>query len=125
MLDTSVAIRLRDGDAETARLVTELGDAVLLSIVTRVELESGVFREPANTAQRRARLDALLTGLPTVAFDAAAVDAYAGILAVTGYSRRKLLDRMIAAQALVLRATLVTTNPSDFSDIPGLSLLAW
>jgi len=35
------------------------------------------------------------------------------------------LDRMIAAQALVHRATLITFNPDDFSDVPGLSLLAW
>ena len=39
--------------------------------------------------------------------------------------RRKLLDRMIAAQALVHRATLVTFNPDDFSDVPGLSSLVW
>lgn len=32
---------------------------------------------------------------------------------------------MIAAQALVHRATLVTMNASDFADIAGLSLLAW
>jgi tRNA(fMet)-specific endonuclease VapC len=42
-----------------------------------------------------------------------------------GYSRRKLLDRMIVAQALVHRATLITMNPDDFSDIPGLALVAW
>jgi predicted nucleic acid-binding protein len=45
-------------------------------------------------------------------------------VASAGYSRRKLLDRMIAAQALVHRATLVTFNP-DFSDVPGLSSLVW
>ena len=38
---------------------------------------------------------------------------------------RKLLDRMIAAQAQVHRATLVTFNPDDFSDVPGLSSLVW
>ena len=42
-----------------------------------------------------------------------------------GYSRRKLLDRMIAAQALVHRATLVTLNEDDFRDIPGLHLESW
>ena len=37
----------------------------------------------------------------------------------------QLLDRMIAAQALVHRATLITFNPDDFADVPNLSLLAW
>jgi tRNA(fMet)-specific endonuclease VapC len=32
---------------------------------------------------------------------------------------------MIAAQALVHRATLVTMNRADFSDIDGLTLLTW
>jgi len=34
-------------------------------------------------------------------------------------------DRMIAAQALVHRASLVTMNADDYADVPGLSLLAW
>ena len=50
---------------------------------------------------------------------------YGAIVASAGYSRRKLLDRMIVAQALAHRATLVTFNPEDFSDIPGLSSLVW
>jgi predicted nucleic acid-binding protein len=32
---------------------------------------------------------------------------------------------MIAAQALVHRASLVTMNAGDYSDIPELSLSAW
>jgi predicted nucleic acid-binding protein len=32
---------------------------------------------------------------------------------------------MIAAQAIVHRATLVTLNPAEFSDIAGLELLGW
>jgi predicted nucleic acid-binding protein len=46
-------------------------------------------------------------------------------VAAAGYSRRKLLDRMIAAQALVHRAELVTFNTGDFSDVPGLKLCVW
>jgi tRNA(fMet)-specific endonuclease VapC len=125
LLDTDVAIHLRDGDSRITEKVEELDDAVLMSIVTRVELEGGVYREPAHARVRRARLDTILAAIPTVAFDDAAADAYGAIVANAGYSRRKLLDRMIAAQALVHRATLVTINADDFSDVPGLSLLTW
>ena len=96
-----------------------------MSIVTRVELEDGVYREPAYARLRRARLDAILAAIPTLAFDDEAAEAYGAIVASAGYSRRKLLDRMIAAQALMHRATLVTMNSDDFSDVPGLALLAW
>ncbi len=96
-----------------------------MSIVTRVELEGGVYREPAYAQVRRARLDAILAAVPTLVFDDAAAQAYGAIVAHAGYSRRKLLDRMIAAQALVHRATLITMNPDDFSDVPGLALVAW
>jgi len=32
---------------------------------------------------------------------------------------------MIAAQALVHRASLVTMNAGDYADIPDLALVAW
>lgn len=54
-----------------------------------------------------------------------AADAYRAIVEAAGYSRRKILDRMIAAQALAPRAALVTRNAADFQDIPGLVLVAW
>jgi len=125
LLDTNVAIHLRDGDPTISAKVAALDDAILLSIVTRVELEGGVHRDAADAPARRARLDTLLSAIPVLAFDAAAADAYASIVARAGYSRRKLLDRMIAAQALVHRATLVTMNADDFRDIAGLEMLAW
>jgi len=67
----------------------------------------------------------MLSAIPALAFDDLAAKTYGTIVASAGYSRRKLLDRMIAAQALVHRATLITFNPDDFSDVPGLSSLAW
>jgi tRNA(fMet)-specific endonuclease VapC len=125
LLDTDVAIHLRDGDPAITGKVAALQDAVLMSIVTRVELEGGVYRDPANAPIRRARLDAMLAAIPTIAFDDAAAAAYGAIVAHAGYSRRKLLDRMIAAQALVHRATVVTLNADDYADIPNLSLSPW
>ena len=125
LLDTNVVIRLRDGDPDVAEKVAALDSAILLSIISRVELEGGVYRDPAQSGLRRPRLDAILQTLPVLAFDDAAADAYRAIVEAAGDSRRKLLDRMIAAQALVHRATLVTQNPADFQDIPGLDLVVW
>jgi tRNA(fMet)-specific endonuclease VapC len=125
LLDTNVAIHLRDGDPRITQQVAALDGAIVLSIVTRVELEGGVYRSPSDAPIRRARLDTLLTAIPVLAFDEAAATMYGEIVARSGYSPRKLLDRMIAAQALVHRATLVTMNPGDFADIASLDVLAW
>ena len=125
LLDTNVLIGLRDGDPMTAESVAALDGAILMSIVSRVELEGGVYRDPSQAGVRGPRLAAILDTLPAVAFDDACADAYRAILQSAGYSRRKLVDRMIAAQALVSRATLVTRNPADFQDVPGLDLLTW
>ena len=125
LIDTNIAIHLRDGDLAITDRVAALDGAVLLSVVTRVELEGGVYRQPAAAAIRRARLDVMLAAIPTLAFDGDAADAYGAIVAQLGYSRRKLLDRLIAAQALVHRATIVTLNADDFSDVPALQLVAW
>jgi tRNA(fMet)-specific endonuclease VapC len=125
LIDTDVAIHLRDGNADVTAKIGALDDAVLMSIVSRVELEGGVYRFPAQASVRRARLDVILKAIPALAFDDAAADAYGAIVGHAGYSRRKLLDRMIAAQALVHRSTLVTMNGGDYADIPNLKLLVW
>jgi len=125
LLDTNVLIHLRDGDREVTDRVAKLEGAILMSVISRVELEGGVWRDPALAGLRRPRLDAILAALPMLDFDGASADAYRAIVEAAGYSRRKLLDRMLAAQALVHQATLVTRNATDFRDVPGLKLLAW
>ncbi len=125
LIDTNVAIDLRDGVEVVVDRVEALGGGLLLSIVSRVELEGGILREPVQAALRRQRLNALLSGFSVLAFDGACADAYRTIIEAAGYSRRKILDRMIAAQAIVHRATLVTTNGEDFRDVQGLELLEW
>jgi predicted nucleic acid-binding protein len=125
LLDTNVAIHLRDRDDWVLDRVEALERDVLISVVTRVELEGGVLAQPRHASVRRQRLDAMLASLPTAPFDDNAADAYRSIVEAAGFSRRKVLDRMIAATALVLKATLVTLNGEDFRDVPGLDLLAW
>lgn len=125
ILDTNIAIHLRDGDPLVTAKIAALEGAVMLSIISRVELEGGVYREPSEAGVRRARLDVMLDALPVLDFDREAADAYRAIIETAGYSRRKILDRMIAAQALVHRAVLVTRNAADFQDVPGLVLVEW
>lgn len=125
LLDTSVAIAVRDADARYRSRIDGLGADVSISVISRVELEGGVHREPENVSARRARLDLFLSNVDVWAFDDLSAEAYRAILEACGFSRRKILDRMIAAQAIVYGATLVTLNPADFADIPGLKLLAW
>jgi tRNA(fMet)-specific endonuclease VapC len=116
---------MRDADPLHRPRIEQLGPDLAVSIVTRVELEGGVYRDPTGAAARRARLDLFLSALTVLSFDEAAADRYRQIVAVAGFSRRKILDRMIAAQALVHDATLVTLNSADFADVPDLKLLAW
>jgi predicted nucleic acid-binding protein len=125
LLDTNVLIHLRDGDSDVIAKIGALDGPVFMSIISRVELEGGVYRDPAWIDVRRARLAALFLSIPTLNFEEAEADAYRAIVESAGYSRRKLLYRMIAAQALAHRATLATQNGADFRDVPGLQLLEW
>ena len=124
LLDTSVAVYVRDSDVFAARLEA-LDERPLLSAVTRVELENGVYRDPAWAPVRRANLDAMLRHMESLDFGDAEIAAYRAIVAAVGYSRRRVIDRMIAATAIANGLTLASLNPADFRDVPGLSLEAW
>ncbi|WP_245162379.1 PIN domain-containing protein [Brevundimonas sp. AJA228-03] len=125
LLDTNVAIGLRDDVMEVQDRVLSLQGEVALSVLTRVELEGGSHRDPADADRKRARLDTLLQSLPVFPFDDDAADAYRAIVQSAGFSRRKIIDRMIAAQAMSRDLTLVTLNGADFRDIPGLDMVEW
>ena len=96
-----------------------------ISIMTRIELEGGLPRRALDLPARRARLDAILSVVPTLPFDDACATQYRTIVHALDFSRRRIIDRMIAAQALLTDATLVTMNGDDFKDVPGLKLLVW
>lgn len=125
LLDTSVAILLRDSDSEADLRLKALDSLPSLSIVSQVELEGGVVAKPALAAKRRAAIDIMLAALPVLPFDAACVAAYRQIVEAAGFSRRKVIDRMIAATALVHGLRMITLNGADFADVPGLDLEVW
>ena len=125
VLDTNVMIELRDFSEGMLSNLAGLDGSIQISIVTQIELLNGIYRDSDHREMREARISVLLKRLKVLAFDSAAAIAYEAIVAKTGFSRRKILDRMIAAQALAVGATLVTLNVEDFADVPGLKLLGW
>ncbi|MEA3035745.1 MAG: tRNA(fMet)-specific endonuclease VapC [Sphingomonadales bacterium] len=74
---------------------------------------------------RRSRVQAMVEEMDVLPFDGICVSAYGTILESAGFSRRKIIDRMIAATALVHQLTLITLNGADFADVPGLDLEVW
>lgn len=125
MFDTSVAIPFRDGDRRILDRAAALDEPALLSILTVVELESGVAAARVDRPRRRASLDAMYELLEILPFTFREAAAYARIVKQLGFSRPRIIDRMIAAQALVAEAALATLNPRDFRDIPGLTIEDW
>lgn len=125
LIDTDVAIHLRDGDPATNELTWTLAERPFLSVVTIVELEGGVYANPAFSAKRREALDVMLSDFPILDLSREIASSYGNIVRRIGFSRRKISDRMIAATALVHELTLVTFNGRDFRDVPTLELLEW
>lgn len=123
LLDTDVVIHLRDGNAWIEDQVAGLTPPLLISAISRVELENGAARH--SDAQRRKLLDKVLAYVTTLDFGAAEIEAYRTIVEAAGFSRRKTADRMTAATALVHSLPLVTLNGRDFRDVPGLELVEW
>ena len=124
LLDTNVAILMMDGDEQMLeRFAGPTRNAI--SVVTRVELEAGVLRHQSEQELAAERLNLFLMGHECLPFRTEEADAYRSIIASAGFSRRKLLDRMIAATALVHGLPLATLNPGDFADVVGLEIVDW
>lgn len=65
-------------------------------------------------------LEAFVAAIPLIAFDEDAARVYARLP-----FKRVRFDRLLAAHALRLGATIVTNNEADFSDVPGLTVENW
>lgn len=125
LIDTNVAILLIEGDAATIQRVDTLPETPLLSVVSTVELEAGLYEYGEEDADLRRRLNLLLDRVEELPFTSREVAVYGQIVASLGYSRRTIIDRMIAATALTQDAALVTANARDFRNIPGLEIEDW
>jgi len=126
MLDTNICIYLmrsssRKLDARFASL--HIGDAGVSSI-TLGELRVGIEKSSSRKADEAA-LAGLLEDLIVAPFDAQAAVSYGILRAAVPSRQRNALDRLIAAHAISLGATLITNNESDFSGYTGLTVENW
>ena len=114
LIDTNIAIYVRDGAERVLEKLAEHDGAVLLSALSLAELQRGLYKNPACTALRRVRLEILVEHIPILPFDAVAAQVYGRIIAQCGWAKGRDFDRMIAPHAISVAAILVTDNETDF-----------
>lgn len=123
LIDTNIAVSLINGDAEIrSRFEVETREA-MISVVTEIELRGGIQSQRVENGDEI--LAVLLAQLPILPLDSECAQHYASIVEAAGFSRRKVIDRMIAATALRYELPLATLNPRDFADVPALVVEAW
>ena len=127
LLDTNMCIYLMKHQPVevAARFAQCYVGEVVMSAVTMAELEYGVRCSGESQPRNRSALDQLLEDIPPEPFDQAAARAYGPIRLAARTSNRDALDKLIAAHAVALDATLVTNNEGDFADYPGLRVENW
>jgi tRNA(fMet)-specific endonuclease VapC len=124
LLDTSIAVDLIDQVPDILERTRQV-DFLYLSVISCIELEAAVYRDGKSDGLLRRRVDGLLERVETLPFTVREVAAYSSIIAAKGFSRRLVVDRMIAATALANDLKLATLNARDLRDIPALTIEDW
>jgi tRNA(fMet)-specific endonuclease VapC len=127
MLDTNICIyAIKRGPPELVRRLEALthGSAVM-SVVTYAELRAGIAVNSTHAARDERVLGLLTAHIPVLPFDVAAAERFGVLRAALRERNRDTMDRLIAAHAVSLSLTLVTTNEADFKGYPGLAVENW
>ncbi len=133
LLDTTVWIDLlRTNSPSIRRKLSAHNKSVIgLSIITACELQYGLEHRAAKHPHLRAKeqhlLSPILAPFDVISIDHAVVEIYGRIRTVLENSGTAIgaLDTFIAAQALSLGATMVTSNTKEFARVPGLQTDDW
>lgn len=119
LIDANAALYSMDEGYEP--LKTRLADCypgeIALSVISYAEIAYGTY---AGKPPPPAILEAFIKSIPLVPFDEAAARAYARLP-----FKRARFDRLLAAHALSIGATVVTSNTSDFEDVADLRVEDW
>lgn len=119
LLDANTAVYAMRGAFEPLgeRLEAHEPGEVGLSVISYAEVAYGTYvgKPPLPEV-----LEAFIEAIPLVSFDEAAAREYAKLP-----FKRARFDRLLAAHALSIGATVVTNNEADFADVPGLMVENW
>jgi tRNA(fMet)-specific endonuclease VapC len=126
MLDTNMCIYLMKNQPEevSQRFAQCYVGDVVMSAITLAELEFGVS-VCADPERERKNLDALIELIEVKLFDGSAARSYGPVRKATRERKSDHLDKLIAAHAIALGATLVTNNEHDFAAYPSLTVENW
>lgn len=94
----------------------EIGE-VAISVISYAEVAYGTYVGKPPLLEV---LEAFIQAIPLVPFDEAAAREYARLP-----FKRARFDRLLAAHARSIGATVVTNNEADFVDVPGLKVENW
>lgn len=119
LLDANIAVYAMDGAYPVLRDRMESHEPgeVAISALSFAEVAYGswIGKPPAPEV-----LEAFIEAIPLVPFDEAAAREYARLP-----FKRARFDRLLAAHALSIGATVVTNNEADFGDVAGLVVENW
>ena len=119
LIDADSAIYAMGGGNEEMRVrvtACEPGE-IAISAISYAEIAYGTYvgKPPPPEV-----LEAFIEAIPLLAFDEAAAREYARLP-----FKRARFDRLLAAHALSIGATIITNNEADFADVPGLKVENW
>ncbi|MEO5706625.1 MAG: type II toxin-antitoxin system VapC family toxin [Alteraurantiacibacter sp.] len=119
LLDANMAIyAMIDANGPVARRIADCAPGTLfVSAISFAEIALGT---QAQRPPPPSVLDAFVDAIPIVPFDEAAAREYARLP-----FKRARFDRLLAAHALSIGATVVTNNEVNFADVPGLKVENW
>jgi tRNA(fMet)-specific endonuclease VapC len=126
MLDTdTVSFALRGQGGVAARVLEHRPSELCISAITLAELRYGA--EARRSRKLHRLISTFVEAIEVVSFDESAAGRFGAVASLLARHGEPIgtLDTLIAAQALSLRVTFVTSNTRHFTRIPGLSTENW
>lgn len=119
LIDANAAVYAMDTGHEllTSRIAAHQPGEIAISTISFAEVAYGTYVGKPPPPEI---LEAFVEAIPLVPFDGQAARVYARLP-----FKRARFDRLLAAHALSIDATVITANTADFIDVPGLRVEDW